>query len=93
MTRSEWATVLAIGFLEEELECMGSVVQDAENGLLANPTDPVAGRRLEAIYALADETWQRACALRVRLSGGPSLIYYDHEAHQPDQRAWRQSLG
>ena len=93
MTRSERAMVLSIGFLEEELECMGSVVQDAEEGLLANPTDPAAGRRLEAIYALAGETWERACALRVRLIGGPSLIHYDREAHQLDQRAWRQSLG
>jgi len=93
MTRRERAIVLSIGFLEHELERMGEVVQDVENGLLANPTDPVAGRQLEAIYALAGETWQRAQALRVQLGGGSSLITYDREVHTPDARAWRESLG
>ena len=92
MTRSERAIVLSIGFLEHELEQMGEVAEAAENGLRANPTDPIAGRRLEAIYALAGETWERARALRVRLGGGFSLIHYDRQAHEPDARAWRQSL-
>jgi hypothetical protein len=93
MTRSERAIVLSIGFLEHELARMGEVVQDMEDGLLANPTDRTVGRRLEAIYALAAETWERAQALRVRLSGGPSLISYDRRAHEPSAHAWRQSLG
>jgi hypothetical protein len=93
MTRSQRAIVLSIGFLEDELERMGEMVQDVENGLLANPTDSVAGRKLEAIYALAGETWERAQALRLRLGGGTSAIYYDRSLHAPDTRAWRESLG
>ena len=93
MTRSERAIVLSIGFLEHELDLMGTMVQDVEKGLLANPTDPVAGRKLEAIYTLAGETWERARTLRVRLSGGASLIHYDRGIQEPSAHAWRRSLG
>ena len=93
MTRSERAIILSIGFLEHELERIGDAAQDAESGLLANPTDPGAGRRVEAIYALAGETWERARALRVRLNGGSPLIHYDREIREPSARAWRQTLG
>ncbi len=38
---------------------------------------PPRSGELEALYALADETWERIQALRARLSGGPSVIYFN----------------
>jgi hypothetical protein len=54
--------------------------------------DVTTVKRLEALYALADETWERIQALRVRLSGGPSVIYFNHRRAGPDAKAWRQAL-
>ena len=51
---------------------MSCAADSAEDELRARPMDAAAVRRLEALYALADETWERIQALRARLSGGPS---------------------
>jgi hypothetical protein len=71
---------------------MSTVADDAEDELRAKPMDVTTVKRLEALYALADETWERIQALRVRLSGGPSVIYFNHRRAGPDAKAWRQAL-
>ena len=92
MKRSESVIAARIYFLERELERMSTVADDAEDELRAKPMDTATVRRLEALYALADETWERIQALRVRLSGGPSVIYFNRRLAGPDARAWRRAL-
>jgi hypothetical protein len=92
MNRSESLIAARIYFLERELERMSTVADDAEDELRAKPMDVATVRRLEALYALADETWERIQALRVRLSGGPSVIYFNPRLAGPDAKAWRRAL-
>ena len=65
---------------------------NAEDELRAKPMDAATVRRLEALYTLADETWERIQALRARLSGGPSVIYFNRRLAEPAAKAWRQAL-
>jgi hypothetical protein len=92
MKRSESLIAARIYFLERELERMSSAADNTEDELRAKPMDTVLVRRLEALYTLADETWEHIQALRVRLSGGPSVIYFNHRLAGPDAKAWRQAL-
>jgi hypothetical protein len=92
MNRNESLIAARIYFLERELERMSSVADDAEEELRAKPTDVATVRRLEALYALADETWERIQGLRARLSGGPSVIYFNPRLAGPDAKAWRRAL-
>jgi hypothetical protein len=92
MNRNESLIAARICFLERELERMSCVADDAEEELRAKPTDVATVRRLEALYALADETWERIQALRARLSGGPSVIYFNPRLAGPDAKAWRRAL-
>jgi hypothetical protein len=92
MNRSESLIAARIYFLERELERMSCAADNAEDELRARPMDAAAVRRLEALYTLADETWERIQALRVRLSGGPSVIYFNPRLAGPAAKAWRQAL-
>jgi hypothetical protein len=92
MNRSESLIAARIYFLERELERMGCAADNTEDELRAKPMDAATVRRLEALYALADETWERIQALRVRLSGGPSVIYFNRRLAEPGAKAWRQAL-
>jgi hypothetical protein len=92
MNRSESLIAARIYFLERELERMSCAADTAEDELRARPMDAAAVRRLEALYTLADETWERIQALRVRLSGGPSVIYFNPRLVGPAAKAWRQAL-
>ena len=66
--------------------------RNAEDELRARPMDTAAVRKLEALYTLSDETWARIQALRARLSGGPSVIYFNPRHAEPAAKAWRQAL-
>lgn len=92
MNRNESLIAARIYFLERELERMSSAADNAEDELRAKPMDTATVRRLEALYTLADETWERIKALRVRLSGGPSVIYVNRRVAEPDAQAWRRAL-
>ena len=92
MDRSESRLAARIYFLERELERMSCAADNAEDELRARPTDVTAVRRLEALYTLADETWERIQTLRARLSGGPSVIYFNRRHTEPAAKAWRQAL-
>ena len=92
MNRNESLIAARIYFLERELERMSTVADDAEDELRAKPTDVATVRRLEALYVLADETWERIQALRARLSGGPSVIYFNRRLAEADSKAWRRAL-
>ena len=92
MNEIESVIARRLAFLERELDRMGGAADDAEHDLRLNPTDGVARRRLEAIYALAGKTWAEIQDLRVRQSGGHAAIYFDHDADRPADRAYRQAL-
>jgi hypothetical protein len=92
MNRSESLIAARIYFLERELERMSCAADTTEDELRAKPTDAATVRKLEALYVLADETWDHIQALRARLSGGRSVIYFNHHLAGPDTRAWRQAL-
>ena len=61
--------------------------------LRADPTNAAWGRQVEALYALASETWTGIQGLRARLWGGPSLIYFDRRLAQPEARQRLLGLG
>ena len=82
-----------LAFLERELDRMGGAADDAEHELRINPTDAAARRRLEAIYALAGETWNTICELRRRDDRRRTGILYDRHADVSAHRAYRQALG
>lgn len=92
MDENESVIVRRLAFLERELDCMGNAADDAEHDLRLNPTDPLARRRLEAIYALAARTWTDIQDLRARQPGRGSLIHYDRHADASGARAYRQAL-
>ena len=92
MNRSESLIAARIYFLERELERMSCAADNAEDELRARPTDATAVRRLEALYSLAEETWERIQGLRARLGGGPSVIYFNRRHAEPAAKAWRQAL-
>jgi hypothetical protein len=92
MNRSESRIAARIYFLERELERLSCAADNAEDELRARPTDTATVRRLEALYTLADETWERIQALRALLSGGPSVIYFNRRHAEPAAKAWRQAL-
>ena len=93
MNESESVIVRRLAFLERELNRMGSAAEDAEHELRLNPTDPLARRRLEAIYALAGKTWGEIQQLRECEPGRRSLIRYDRHADASGTRAYRRALG
>ena len=82
-----------LAFLECELDRMGGAADDAEHELRLNPTGAVAGRRLEAIYALAGKTWAQVLELRAGQPDRHAVICYDHDADASAGRAYRQALG
>lgn len=82
-----------LAFLEHELDRMGGAADDAEHELRINPTDVVARRRLEAIYALAGKTWSQILELRAHQPDRDAVIRYDRDADASAGRAWRQALG
>jgi hypothetical protein len=82
-----------LAFLERELDRMGSAADDAEHELRLNPTDAAAPRRLQAIYALAGETWNKICELRRHDGHRRTVILYDRHADASAERAYRQALG
>jgi hypothetical protein len=92
MKHSESLIAVRVYFLERALERMEMAADDAESELRANPTNAAQGQRVKALYALADETWAGIQALRARLSGCPSVIYYDRRLADPRARAARQAL-
>lgn len=92
MKRSESLIAVRVYFLERALERMEQAADDAESELRANPTDAAQGWRVKAHYALADETWEDIQALRARLNGSPSVIYFDRRLADPRARAARQAL-
>lgn len=92
MNRSESLIAARVYFLERELERVSCVADDTEDELRAKPMDAATVRKLEALYTLADETWEQIQALRARLSGGPSVIYFDRRWAEPAARAWRRAL-
>ena len=77
-----------IYFLERGLETVEEAAITAEQALAAHPTDTVRGHDVSAFYALAGHTWGDIQNLRTRLSGGPSVIYYDRRL--ADRRALAQ---
>jgi hypothetical protein len=92
MNSSESLIAVRLYFLERALERMEAAADDAESELRADPTNAARGRQVEALYALASETWTGIQALRARLGGGPSLIYFDRRLAQPEAWAARQAL-
>ncbi len=92
MNRSESVIAAQIYFLERELECMSIAADSAEDELRARPMDAVTVRKLEALYTLAAETWDRIQALHARLSGGPAVIYFNNRLAEPEAKAWRRTL-
>ena len=92
MKRNESLIAARIYFLERELERMSCAADNAEDELRTKPMDTATVRKLEALYVLADETWERIQALRARLSGGPSVIYVNRRRSEPEAKAWRQAL-
>jgi hypothetical protein len=92
MNRSESLIAARIYFLERELERMSCVADSTEEELRSKPMDAATVRKLEALYTLADETWEHIQALRARLSGGPSVIYFNRRWGEPDAKTWRQAL-
>jgi hypothetical protein len=92
VNRNESLIAVRLYFLERALERMEEAAEDAESELRADPTSAARGRQVGSFYALASETWARIQALRARLNGGPSLIYFDRRLVQPDARAARQAL-
>ena len=92
MNRSESLIAARIYFLERELERMSIAADDAEDELRASPMDAATVRKLEMLYTLADETWERIQALRARLNGGPSVIYFNRHLVEPEVRSWRRAL-
>jgi hypothetical protein len=92
MKRSESVIAARIYFLERELERMSIAADNAEDELRSRPTDTVMVRKLEALYTLAEETWERIQALHARLSGGTAVIYFNNRLAEPEAKAWRRSL-
>lgn len=82
-----------LAFLERELDRMGGAADDAERGLLLNPTDSAARRRLEAIYAVAGKTWAEIQELRARQPDRYAIIRYDRDVDASGGRAYRRALG
>jgi hypothetical protein len=93
MTRNEALIAVRIRFLELALEGMEEAADDAETALLAHPTSATRGWRVDALYALAGETWACIQALRGRLGGGGTPIYFDGRLADPREQAARRALG
>ncbi len=94
MNEIESVIARRLAFLERELDHMGDAADDAEHELRLNPTDLLARRRLEAIYALAGKTWADIQELRTRQAGRHGAIHYDrHAVDASASRAYRQALG
>jgi hypothetical protein len=77
-------------FLQRILEGMADDADEAEGRLRDNPTDFVAGRRVETIYALANQILDGMHALRAR-HRRYATIYVARD--EPNARAYRQTLG
>jgi hypothetical protein len=86
-------TARRLAFLERELDRMSGAADDAEHELRLNPTDASARRQLEAIYALAGDTWALILELRAHQADRHAVIRYDRDADASVGRAYRQALG
>ena len=91
MDGSKLVIARRIAFLESELERMATVVDDAEYDLRQNPTDHEAGRRVEAIYVLTGQTWDRLRALRADDAACDGLIHVEPR-EMAIERSYRQAL-
>lgn len=92
MNEIESVIARRLAFLERELDRMGGAADDAEHDLRLNPSDAVARRQLEAIYALAGKTWAEIQELRAREPGRHAVIHFDRHADRSADRAYRQAL-
>jgi hypothetical protein len=92
MNGSKLVIARCIAFLERELERMATVADDAEHDLRLNPSDHDARRRLEAIYVLTGETWDRLRELRADEGGCDGLIHVDRHEAIAVERSYRQAL-
>jgi hypothetical protein len=92
MNETESVVARRLAFLERELDRMGGAADAAEHELRLNPTDAIARRRLEAIYALAGATWAQIQELRARQPFRQAVIHYDPQADTLAERAYRQAL-
>ena len=77
-------------FLQRVLEGMADDADEAEGRLRVNPTDFAAGRRVESIYALANQILDGMHELRDR-HGRNRMIYVALD--EPAGRAYRRTLG
>ena len=77
-------------FLQRVLEGMADDADEAEGRLRVNPTDFAAGRRVETIYALANEILDGMHELRARHKRS-RMIYVALD--EPAARAYRRTLG
>lgn len=91
MNEIESVVARRLAFLERELR-MGGAADAAEHELRLSPTDSIARRRLEAIYALAGNTWAQIQELRARQPSRHAVIHYDPRADSSADRAYRQAL-
>jgi len=92
MNEIESVIARRLAFLEREFDRMGGAADDAEHDLRLNPSDPIARRQLEAIYALAGKTWAEIQQLRARQPGHHAVIRYDRHADRSADGAYRQAL-
>jgi len=92
MGRGDSLIAVQIYFLEAALERLEQGADDAESELMADPTNAGQGRQVSAFYALAGKTWAHIQDLRARLSGSPSIIYFDNRLADPRAQAARQAL-
>jgi hypothetical protein len=80
-----------IRFLEQELADMADIADRAERRLRRNPTDPSARRRVQAVYALANQVCMSINELRSALEGVQRAIHYVPPAAASSR--YRQALG
>jgi hypothetical protein len=79
-----------LDFLQRVLEGMADDADEAEGRLRVNPTDFAAGRRVETIYALANQILDGMHELRVRHKRNAMIYVALDEAAA---RAYRRTLG
>lgn len=94
MTDTSVTIAERLAFLERELDRLGRSADDMEHELLQNPTDAWSGRRLEAIYAVAGQTWSKIRELRAEQNKHFTVIHFDRDAELDEaaDQAWRRAL-
>lgn len=92
MTDTSGLIAQRLAFLERELDRLGRSADDIEHDLFVNPTDALSGRRLEAIYAVAGQTWSKIRELRAQQNKHYTVIHFDRDADEAADLAWRRAL-